>query len=75
MKTDPSDARPQAYETLLLELRQANADMERGVFRILKQEGGGAEPQDITAEAIRTNKISIVLLEGIIRMQGPPSSS
>ncbi|RYE09785.1 MAG: hypothetical protein EOP22_08035 [Hyphomicrobiales bacterium] len=56
------------YRTLLLELRQANADMERGIFRLLRQDAAGGGTEDVTAEAIRTNQISVVLLEGTIRM-------
>ena len=63
-----TDDQLEFYRNLLLELRQANADMDRGVFRILRQEVSGGEPIDITAEAIRTNKVSIVLLEGTIQM-------
>ena len=57
------------YGSLLTELRNANAEMERGAFRILKQ-AADEEPIDVTAEAIRTNRISIVLLETALKMQG-----
>jgi hypothetical protein len=56
------------YRALLIELRQANADMELGVFRILRQEAAGGAPVDVTVEAMRTNQVSIVLLEGTIAM-------
>jgi hypothetical protein len=66
MADDPHE-QLEFYRSLLIELQKANADIEGGLFRVLKQETGGAT-QDITDEALRTNKISVILLQGTIRM-------
>ena len=57
------------YRTLLSELKRANTDMEEGRYRIFKQETGSPEMLDVTPEAIRTNQVSIVLLQGAITLK------
>jgi hypothetical protein len=56
------------YRTLLAELRGANDDMRVGGFNVFKQVAASADMQDITADAIRTNQVSIVLLEAAIAL-------
>jgi hypothetical protein len=56
------------YRTLLTELTEANDDMRVGAFKVFKQAAGSEEMQEITAEAIRTNQVSIVLLEAAIAL-------
>ena len=57
------------YRTLMGDLRQANEEMALGNYRILKQAAGSDEQQDVTPEAIRTNEVTIVLLQTAIAME------